>query len=273
MEKVCYTCGYANGIEVNSESTSGRLCLAWRNEIGFTLQSYSKKHIDVMVDDNEARGTSMRSCIVLKKRGGLPRDERRMERFRNVLSVCQLTDVGFSGNWFTWEKGNLPETNIRERLDRRVANKEWMAMFPEVIKRPNKKRFKFEAWWLMEESFEENVKISWETSSGNLLQKLDMLKDELQKWDKNRRLERRRRKDFLTAILLELTEAKRDDEKMVELIDAKIQLNFEIEKDERYWEQRARVDSLKFGDKNTTYFHSQATQRRRRNLIHKLKDE
>lgn len=51
----------------------------------------------------------------------------------------------------------------------------------------------------MEESFEENVKISWGLSSGNLLQKLDMLKDELQKWAKKRRLERLWRKDFLTV--------------------------------------------------------------------------
>ncbi|KAH1096515.1 hypothetical protein J1N35_013436 [Gossypium stocksii] len=60
---------------------------------------------------------------------------------------------------------------------------------------------------------------------------------------------------------------------MAALIDAKIQLNFDIEKDECYWKQRARVDWLKFGDKNTAYFHSQAIQRRRRNLIRKLKDD
>lgn len=45
----------------------------------------------------------------------------------------------------------------------------------------NKKVFKFEAWWIMEESFGEEVKNIWETSSGNLLQKLDNLKECLQK--------------------------------------------------------------------------------------------
>ncbi|KAH1097610.1 hypothetical protein J1N35_014531 [Gossypium stocksii] len=68
------------------------------------------------------------------------------------------------------------------------------------------------------------------------------------------------------------TEVERDDGKMDELIDTNIQLNFKIEKYECYWEQRARVNWLKFGDKNTAYFHSQAMQRRRRNNIHKLKD-
>ncbi|MFQ6636720.1 hypothetical protein Gotur_012468, partial [Gossypium turneri] len=38
------------------------------------------------------------------------------------------------------------------------------------------KAFKFEAWWTMEDSFEEEVKNIWGTSSGNLMQKLDKLK-------------------------------------------------------------------------------------------------
>ncbi|KAH1040059.1 hypothetical protein J1N35_041802 [Gossypium stocksii] len=120
-----------------------------------------------------------------EQKGGLPRDKRRTEMFRNVLTDCQLTDVEFSGNWFTWEKGNLPETNIRERLDRGVANKEWMAMFPE---------------------------------------------EDLQKWADRIRITRRRRKDFFTARVLELTEAERDDVNLIEMIDMKTQLNFEIER-------------------------------------------
>ncbi|KAH1131803.1 hypothetical protein J1N35_003181 [Gossypium stocksii] len=67
-----------------------------------------------------------------EKKGGLPRDERRMEKFLNAIEECQLNDVGFTGNWFTWERGNLPETNIQERLDRGLANEKWLLMFPEA---------------------------------------------------------------------------------------------------------------------------------------------
>lgn len=35
------------------------------------------------------------------KKGGLPRDERGREEFRNVLEDCGLEDIGFSGPWFT----------------------------------------------------------------------------------------------------------------------------------------------------------------------------
>ncbi|MBA0577062.1 hypothetical protein Golob_023916 [Gossypium lobatum] len=62
--------------------------------------------------------------------GGLPREEGRMEAFRTVLEDCTLRDLGFSGRWFTWERGNLPETNIRERLDRGVAMDDWISLFP-----------------------------------------------------------------------------------------------------------------------------------------------
>ncbi|MBA0586636.1 hypothetical protein Gorai_017370, partial [Gossypium raimondii] len=53
-----------------------------------------------------------------EKIGGLPRDERRMEAFRWVLRECQLMAVRYYGAWFTWERGNLPKTNVRERLHR-----------------------------------------------------------------------------------------------------------------------------------------------------------
>lgn len=45
-----------------------------------------------------------------------------MDMFRVILAECHLMDLGYSGTWYMWERGNLPETNIRERLDRRVTN-------------------------------------------------------------------------------------------------------------------------------------------------------
>ncbi|KAA3451486.1 reverse transcriptase [Gossypium australe] len=62
----------------------------------------------------------------------------------------------------------------------------------------------------------------------------------------------------------------RDDETLSKIIDTKIHLNMEIEKDEVYWEQRARVNWLQSGDRNTAYFHNCATARRRANIISKL---
>lgn len=124
-----------------------------------SLRSYLNNHIDVMIQDDKIDkswhfmgfyGSSFAnersdSLDILRRLGdnyelpwivcgdfneilysiwkrGLLRDERRMKAFREVLDECWLTDIGFSGPWFTWERENLLETNIRERLDRGVAN-------------------------------------------------------------------------------------------------------------------------------------------------------
>ncbi|MBA0633781.1 hypothetical protein Godav_029252 [Gossypium davidsonii] len=146
----------------NKGSQEG-LCLAWKGDTRISLQSYSRNHIDIMVkegnDKAEWRFTGFygtpyvnnRSATwnLLKKLGqdrshpwlvssdfneimysyekcgGVPREESRMEAFREALEECLLEDLGYLGVWFTWEKGNLLETNIKERLDRRVANDKW----------------------------------------------------------------------------------------------------------------------------------------------------
>ncbi|KAA3471337.1 reverse transcriptase [Gossypium australe] len=47
-----------------------------------------------------------------------------MAAFREALEDCELIDLGFSGQWYTWERGRFVSNNIRERLDRGVANPE-----------------------------------------------------------------------------------------------------------------------------------------------------
>lgn len=42
--------------------------------------------------------------------------------------------------------------------------------------------FKFEAWWTLESSFEEEVQLLWGRSSGILLSKVEYLRECLKKW-------------------------------------------------------------------------------------------
>lgn len=41
---------------------------------------------------------------------GVTQDERQMDMFREALEECQLMDLGYSRTWYTWKRGNLPET-------------------------------------------------------------------------------------------------------------------------------------------------------------------
>ncbi|KAH1032788.1 hypothetical protein J1N35_044962 [Gossypium stocksii] len=58
-----------------------------------------------------------------------------MNAFREVLKDCNLNDLGFSGQWYTWERGRLAGNNIMERLDRGVANQEWWDLFTRYSKK------------------------------------------------------------------------------------------------------------------------------------------
>jgi endonuclease/exonuclease/phosphatase family metal-dependent hydrolase len=57
-----------------------------------------------------------------------PRPEKQMMDFREVLSHCDLHDLGFSGLPWTYNQGG--SRKVRVRLDRRVANSDWMSMWP-----------------------------------------------------------------------------------------------------------------------------------------------
>lgn len=65
----------------------------------------------------------------------------------------------------------------------------------------------------------------------------------------------------------------RDDDVIAEIFDVKLELNWEMKNEELYWEQRARANWLREGDKNTMFFHSKATQRQKMNRIRGLEDK
>jgi hypothetical protein len=104
-----------------------------------------------------------------------------MQDFRDTLEECQLEDMLYIGDRFTWRTGR-----IRERLDRSLCNREWNALVPflgsvngemtkfdhrpllvdneyyEGVHTKNKSSCKrFEARWLSEPTVDEIVQEAW----------------------------------------------------------------------------------------------------------------
>ncbi|KAA3468552.1 reverse transcriptase [Gossypium australe] len=194
-----------------------------------------------------------------------------MTEFRTTLEDCNLNDLGFVKRWFTWERRRFLASNIRERLDRGVATLNWVNLFPSYqlehlghsfsdhcpillgtmrIKQNDQCRhvrpFRFEAKWCLESFFEEIIKGWWAEDSGSVPGKLEKLGRRFQE---------------------------PSDEILAEITDVQMNLNWVVDKEELFWEQHARVNWLKNGDCNTSYFHKVAVNRQFHGRIIALEDK
>jgi hypothetical protein len=60
-----------------------------------------------------------------EKEGGRARTQRQLQAFHDALADCELADMGYTGDIFTWQRGK-----IRERLEWGVTNARWNTKFP-----------------------------------------------------------------------------------------------------------------------------------------------
>ena len=103
-----------------------------------------------------------------------------MEIFNDDINQCGFQEVGFIGLKFTWLYQRADGTQIRERLDRTLATKDWIDLFPtaklyhlsssasdhsplslHLVKKKRqkkiKKSFQFESMWLKDSRCEDIV--------------------------------------------------------------------------------------------------------------------
>jgi endonuclease/exonuclease/phosphatase family metal-dependent hydrolase len=58
-----------------------------------------------------------------------PRAVNQMVAFREVLTDCNLIDLGFAGVPYTYDNKRQGRANVKVRLDRAVADPNWRDMF------------------------------------------------------------------------------------------------------------------------------------------------
>ncbi|KAL8156372.1 hypothetical protein AgCh_001462 [Apium graveolens] len=106
-----------------------------------------------------------------------------MEGFKQTIEECGLEDLGFEGEAFTWERARGTERWVQERLDRGMANVDWLELFPSAVVKvlevsssdhlplylmlnrqvyvPKVKRFRFENMWIKEDECRNIVLDCW----------------------------------------------------------------------------------------------------------------
>lgn len=217
-----------------------------------------------------------------------------MERFRDALVDCELEDMGFSGDQFTWRRRRL-----RERLDRAVCNGQFHGLFPhaKVINAAHTKSDhrpifvdtegdlqgdqqrayvkKFEVRWLQEENIMQLVTDAWEHTdpAASLSVRTAAVHAAMHDWDRENLKAPHRRLKELKAELEQLRLGPLTDEAVDRQRQLLIEIEENLEKEEIYWVQRSRANWLKFGDRNTNFFNNFATACKKRNHIRKLLDE
>lgn len=113
-----------------------------------------------------------------------------MEASRGCLDKCGLVDLGFIGKKFIWCNGRDGVSRTKLRLDRMVANEEWLKRFSNARvfhtamsildhcllklklsnrqnRRKPKKRFMFEAMWTRDDRCREVVESAWDSCGGD----------------------------------------------------------------------------------------------------------
>ncbi|KAL9662237.1 hypothetical protein QQ045_027069 [Rhodiola kirilowii] len=206
-----------------------------------------------------------------------------MTNFRNCLTDCGLTDLGFEGGRFTFSNGRRGGDEVRARLDRVVVNHAWRDLFPDAVVRHsvanssdhlpivlstvdkakiNKVRIvRFEPMWLRHKDFKDIVRKQWEELTGvnDFTEKLRLCIQKLNGWnwsifgDVKKKLERLKRKLHHVKSLPRTEERAKEEAQIPDEIDEW------LEREELLWRQRSRAEWLTDGDRNTPFFHAKAS--------------
>lgn len=253
VERLRRELGLPFGVGVGCYGRGGGLVLLWTNEVCVKLQSYDKLHIDVMIVDQLSGaefwrftgfyGESRRErryrswelmhflshqssapwiCVgdfneimdAEEQFGGVSSPESQMDGFRNAVSACGFSDLGFIGLPYTWDNRQQDGRNIKVHLDRAFANADFSDMFRDIkvwhvqttesdhcclvieccrnrrSKRRKRRSFKYENMWHRDPSYMKLVEESW--GEGSAVQDMCQLQDtmgrvqvSLQEWDRS----------------------------------------------------------------------------------------
>lgn len=225
-------------------------------------------------------------------------NDRKCRLFSDHISNCKLLDLGAEGPRFTWRGPVMGFANrMFKRLDRGLCNTQWRNEFHEAYIKvgsrlksdhhpiiidveckgatTSKRPFRFEAAWLKHTNFRQFLRENW--NHDQLLHlELQHLEPKLMNWNATVFGHIRQRKNRLIRRISGIEKASQEgSNRFLDdlLISLNAELNEVLNQEEILWFQKSRAKWLADGDRNTSYYHSKTTVRRRRNRVHTLKNE
>ncbi|KAM5582252.1 hypothetical protein ABKV19_002583, partial [Rosa sericea] len=231
--------------------------------------------------------------------------------WRNAFAVpCKFKqkkngkgDIVFHGSCFTW-RGKRGGEEIRIRLDRFLASRSWIDLFPVSrvvhqlpnksdhlpivlearVCRPRKKQkkkkklFRFEELWLRDEECSQMVELGWSHDRGTdpftiVCNKIKQTRLLLIEWsDTKFGALRRDIVDIREKLSLFYDSSLSSPPEEIR-VDLETKLNVLLKQEQDFWRQRSKVFWLSDGDFNTRFFHQRASNRRKKNRIKGLFNE
>ncbi|XP_008779502.2 uncharacterized protein LOC103699235 [Phoenix dactylifera] len=245
------------------------------------------------------------NCILSSgdKRGGVAFTDRVDRReFRDFVSRTGLVDLGYSGPQFTWCNNQLGSARVWERLDRAFASPDWFLLFPtcRVTHLPriasdhcpllistslgprHYSPFRFDKVWLSYPQSWDIVRDAWRLpvrgdAMHRVSRKLELAKRRLRRWNREVVGDIFRRVEGVETAISEL-QSKEDLEgtlstnDMSDLRGLLATHHSLLRQHEIFWRQKSRVQWVREGDRNTSFFHRTTIIRRQRSTIHSLRD-
>jgi hypothetical protein len=141
----------------------------------------------------------------------------------------------------------------------------------------NCKQFRHEAKWFLEDGYNETMQQAWldssegETAWSAIKLNLDRCQDGLVRWQQTIK---RQSQQPIHRLQQRLAELQGDDHMgdPAEIKAVQRDLGVMLDKLDLQWQQRAKVEWLKCGDRNTRFFHECANSRRKSNFIYSISD-
>ena len=192
----------------------------------------------------------------------------------------------------TWNNNREGSELLWERLDRGFTNNHWIinhdaaqlinlsvfhsdhgAMILSTRTKSTffKRPYRFEAMWITHPGCEETINSSWSSEvsgspSFRLIQKLQIIRSELKKWNKAtfENLMHMRR---ILEHNLTLAQQNLDYNNCVIKKEMREELELLAEQEQIMWMQKSRVNWLIQGDRNTKFYHIVTSRKRLRNRI------